>query len=341
MYITFNHMQKRVKFVFSTQYNIYIYMFTACTQKPTYMYMYTCCIHSQEVNVGRAVSNRFGLVGFGGDCADGVGLGRVVGGVDGQQFSFASNFTELSDGLTTSGRKEDGYSAIYTALQSYQLRVGSAKQFILITDEDRDVVDNSLTQESIKSALLDESIMLNVVVNEMFSGGGDLRALGIDSRGGGYIYDPSSPSMFRIMEGEGDAVKDSGHGNTHDDYTQLALETGGGAWDLSILRIGRQWLHFLSVVYTVKYACIYVLPPLYVGGSVTASFTAAFVHAKVDEIVFQLSSCLNCTCTSTGPQCVPLAPSLCDDDDGGQQCIYISRCSHMCMHFLVYCLMLL
>ena len=194
---------------------------------------------TQEVNVGRAVPNRFGLVGFGGDCSDGLGLGRVVGGVDGESFSFASNFTELSDGLTTSGRKEDGYSAIYTALQSYQFRSGTAKQFILISDEDRDTVDTELTRESIKAALQDNDVILNVAVNEMYSDGGSLRALGINSQGGGYVYDPSSPTAFRLVGGEGEAVIDSGHGETHQDYTLLALDTGGGAWDLNILRLGQ------------------------------------------------------------------------------------------------------
>ena len=101
--------------------------------------------HSQEVNVGHSVPNKFGLVGFGGDCSDGLGLGRVLSGVGGWQFSFASNFTELSEGLTTGGRREDGYSGIYTALQSYQFRDNIAKQFILITDEDRDQVDANIT----------------------------------------------------------------------------------------------------------------------------------------------------------------------------------------------------
>ena len=188
--------------------------------------------------MGRAAPNRFGLVGFGGDCSDGLGLGRVVGGVGGQTFSFASNFTELSEGLTTSGRMEDGYSAIYTALTSYELRANTAKQYILITDEDRDPVDSNITRELIREALTEVPIMLNVAVNEMYSDG-SLRALGIDSRGRGYVYDPSSPSLYRQVEGEARAVPDSGHGGTNQDYTQLALETGGGAWDLNILRLGK------------------------------------------------------------------------------------------------------
>ena len=39
-----------------------------------------------------------------------------------------------------------------------------------------------------------------------------------------------------------------------------------------------------------------------------ASFTNAFVRAKVEEIISQLERCLNCTCTPSGPLCVPLPP---------------------------------
>ena len=205
-----------------------------------YYFVLLCMLYCilQEVNVGRVESNRFGLVGFGGDCSDGLGLGRVLSAGGGAQFSFATNFTELSEGLTTSGRREDGYSAIHTALVSYPLRPGAAKQFVLISDEDRDVVDANLTKESIAAALLAGPVMLNVAVNEEFSAGGLLRALGIDANGRGYVYDPSSPEMYRVVEEEGEAVRDSGHGDTHRDYTQLALDTRGGAWDLNILRDG-------------------------------------------------------------------------------------------------------
>ena len=200
--------------------------------------------------MGRVESNKFGLVGFGGDCSDGLGLGRVLSTVGGEQFSFATNFTELSEGLTTSGRREDGYSAIYTALTSYPLRPGAAKQFILISDEDRDVVDGNLTRDSIAASLSAGSIVLNVAVNEEFSAGGTsalLRALGISANGRGYVYDPSSPDMYRVEEGKGEAVRDSGHRNTHRDYTQLALDTGGGAWDLNILRYSEMLLSPLTL----------------------------------------------------------------------------------------------
>ena len=122
--------------------------------------------------MGVVEPNRFGLVGFGGDCSDGLGLGRVLSTTSGAQFSFSTNFTELSEGLTTSGRREDGYSAIRTALESYPPRPGAARQLILISDEDRDTVDTSLTKETVLASLLAGSVVLNAAVSESFSAGG-------------------------------------------------------------------------------------------------------------------------------------------------------------------------
>ena len=229
--------------------------------------------------MGRGVdSNRFGLVGFGGDCSDGLGLGRVLATPTGAQFSFSANFTQLSEGLTTSGRREDGYSAIHTALQSYPLRPRAARLFVLVSDEDRDAVDGNLTRDSIAAALSDSSVVLNVAVNEEFSAGGMLRALGIDANGRGYVFDPSSPEMYRVVEGEGGAVRDSGHGNTHQDYTQLALDTEGGAWDLNILRLGKSSTYVCQALVS----CTYVAAEnVFLSPLVVCCITPSFPHSPL------------------------------------------------------------
>ena len=57
-----------------------------------------------------------------------------------------------------------------------------------------------------------------------------------------------------------------------------------------------------------------------VGNSVADSFIAAFVHVKVEEIISQLSSCFNCTCTPSGPSCTP--SSLCEGEPGALLLLY-------------------
>lgn len=189
-----------------------------------------------SVNIGRDPENRFGLVGFGDDCIENFAAGRVVMNSAQEVFGASGGFDEFTMMLNASGQVEDGYSGISVALNGYPFR-DVAKQFIIVTDEDRDVLNPSLTRESIRQALEDAGVVLNAAVSEEYSGG-ILRALGIDSTGAAYVFDPSAGDLFRIVDDVGKAVNESGHGSTNVDYTQLALELGGASWDLSLLRRG-------------------------------------------------------------------------------------------------------
>ncbi len=190
------------------------------------------------VNIGVKPRNLFGVVGFGADClSENFTFGRVIANSANDVFSFSTLIDEYTAALGTSGRLEDGYSGIKTAVEGYSFR-NTAKQFILITDEDRDPVDRNLTRVAVQQMLEEAEVVLNVAVSEEFEGD-DLRALGIDGAGSAYVYDPSASSLFRVVKGAGTSVLDSGHGDTNVDYTQLALELGGAAWDLSRLREGQ------------------------------------------------------------------------------------------------------
>ena len=191
----------------------------------------------REVNIGVELLNQFGLVGFGDDCnSQNSSLGRVLTTAGNEDFTTSANVSQFTCDLTTSGRREDGYSAIRVALDSYEFRQ-AARQFILISDEDRDVLDDSLTRDDIETMLESSGIILNAAISEEFSGDA-FRALGIDRNMNAYIYDPSAPSLFRVVSQSGAPVPDSAYGSTNTDYTQLALGLGGAAWDLSSLRQG-------------------------------------------------------------------------------------------------------
>ena len=75
------------------------------------------------------------------------------------------------------------------------------------------------------------------MISEEFTGG-EARAFGIDAEGTAYVYDPSSDVLFRNVDNLGVPVKDSAHGSTNMDYTQLALQVNGGSWDISLLSQG-------------------------------------------------------------------------------------------------------
>lgn len=198
-----------------------------------------------------AFSARYGLVGFGGRDGHLPGHQHDVGG-SGSQFGTASEFGAAAGLLNTSGSREDGYSGIDTAL-GYNLRGNAVTNLILVTDEDRDVVNSSLNYDNMLSSLLGIDALLNAVLNVNIQCGDGTAALGLDASGTGYKADGSGG--FTNCSG---ASAVGGSGDTVSDYVDLALATGGAAWDLNQLRAG---------------------------GSTATSFTNAFVSIKVQETV--------------------------------------------------------
>lgn len=159
------------------------------------------------------------------------------------------------ENLVTSGGFEDGWRAIDFALNAFAYSSNAAINFILVTDEDRDVTFGStLTFNSVLASLTSRNILLNAIVDNRFSNG-STRALGIDDQGDAYLADGSGG--FTTSTG---GVAGSGSGTTKADYVDLALGSGGAAWDIGLLRSG---------------------------GNDTSSFASAFIDIKVQEITTQ------------------------------------------------------
>lgn len=192
--------------------------------------------------------NRFGLVGFGGSNGHLQGHSHLVAG---GQFGTSAEFGTAATTLLINGATEDGYSGITTAL-SYTFRPDAARNFILVTDEDRDNVGGGETYTSMLSSLLGTKTLLNAVINASFRCGDNGAALGISSGGIGYLADGAGG--FTTCT---NATAVSGSGTTLVDYVNLALASGGAAWDLNQLRLG---------------------------GLTADSFSKAFVDIKVAEI---------------------------------------------------------
>lgn len=195
-------------------------------------------------------ANNYGLVGFGGGGSG--NLGRTLT-ANGNQLFGASDFATAASQLVTSGFFEDGYSAIDYTFNNYNFRSGAVKNFILVTDEDRDNGNNALTSQNILNRLQNSGTLLNAVINARFRDTNSTTALGIDSKGTAYLADGSGGFT---KSGGGTAT--SGSGSTIPDYVNVALDTGGAAWDLNQLRQG---------------------------GDLAQSFTNGFIDIKVQEVV--------------------------------------------------------
>lgn len=196
-------------------------------------------------------SRNYGLIGFG---SSGARIyGGYVGGVT--SLTTAAAVKAATSSLETSGGTEDGYQALDFALNNYNL-TSQARNFILISDEDRDNMKASLTASSMASALSANNAILNAVVDNSLYDGANNAAIGVTSKGEAYIADGSGG--FQKAAG---GVIGHGMGTTTQDYANLATASGGAVWDLKLLRAG---------------------------GLTATSFTNAFIDGKVREIEGQI-----------------------------------------------------
>lgn len=200
--------------------------------------------------LGRGVTANFALIGYGNGLGGGQNSGRTLAGL-----GSLADVQAATSNLVLSGGTEDGYAGINYALNNLTFTSGAVRNFILITDEDRDNTNSALTYESILNAL--GSALLNVVVNNPFTctGGTTANTIGVSANGTGYLANGSG-GFTACANG----LRGNGAGATETQYVDLAFATGGAGWNLNLLRAG---------------------------GATADSFTAAFVDIKTQEIVNQ------------------------------------------------------
>ena len=201
---------------------------------------------------------RFGLTGFPSETpARGFDVGET-----GQLFGTSLEFEQAALDLTLwGGWTEDGYCALQFVFDVYPFTSGPRKNVILITDEDRDVLQSfpecePLDFDIVRSNLETAGIVLNAIVDCSFTTAGGDSALGValDESGEEVAYVEDGVGGFVTVPGPVDKL---GFGSTVADYVDLALKLGGAAWDLNKLREG---------AFSAE------------------SFTNAFIDVKVKEI---------------------------------------------------------
>ena len=227
----------------------------------------------QLAGVGTNTSkpNLYALVGFARDDDS------ARGGVVIQDLGSTQQFASALKQLTLTGIFEDGYSGMDVALREISTRPGTAKQMILVTDEHRGVLNYRLSKADIIKQLQMDGFKLNVVVNQGFeSDVGTSTVMGMDSSGMGYVFNSSVPNLYSPVGGARASVVKSFQ-STNEDYVEPALQLGGGAWDLNLLRLDKK---------------------------MTTAFTNAFVHVKVEETLSTFRRCFHCTCGQPKSQCI-------------------------------------
>ena len=160
-----------------------------------------------------------------------------------------SSFADLVSMLPVSfyGGREDGYEAINHALKNVPVRRKLRYYFpyeyhvelILISDEDRDVEDQSVTKSAIQHMLQLHDARLHVIVDNTFNID-TVRALGISLTGSdqrGYVAVRGNTQPQCAVVGLSAAVGlGKGYAKTREHYTDLALDVFGSAWDTKHLK---------------------------------------------------------------------------------------------------------
>lgn len=177
---------------------------------------------SSGVGVG-ATKNRYGAVGFVKDVFPQL--------VDDQQMGNAYDLVSHLNLETDREITEDGWNAIDYVIDNYPFQSTSSKTILLVTDEERDDTNEEITFTSLRDKLLENEIVLNVVVNAGFECGDGREALGMNSRGFGFVADGHGGYTIcenvRVVEPRF---------TTETDYINLAKATKGTAWNVQILR---------------------------------------------------------------------------------------------------------
>ena len=190
----------------------------------------------------------------------------------------ARSFPSAARGLFADdlGKTEDGYLAIKYALDEIPLRRGQNVMYyvIFISDEDRDILPGgeNITRQVIKRMIRKihgKGAELNVIVDQQFACD-HIRALGVDFSGTAYVEQANTGGEFSTCN-RGRLT--TFYAGTRRDFTTLALELGGAAWDINMMRRG---------------------------GTAAVAFTRAFTKVNAIEVLTQIDRCRVCTCEDYG-----------------------------------------
>lgn len=195
--------------------------------------------------IGVSQANRYGLIGFGSNIS-GHGTGqraykRVVGSGD---WGTAAQLEASAAGLIASGGSEDGYDAIDLVFRSpggYSFRAGAVVVVVLITDEDRTVLNSAATLDGVSNLLLGN--VFAAVLNLNIKTNSNVAALGSNGTSVGssnaYVQNASPPPYYTTAP-LGSITAGAGANNSAvvAEYVSIATNVNGTVWDLNKLRSG-------------------------------------------------------------------------------------------------------
>ena len=183
-----------------------------------------------SAGIGTSGGNRFGLVGYG----DFNQVPRAIPvGSNGSLFGTSVEYAVAANTLQSSGAIEDGYQAIDFALDSYSYRANAVKYVLLVTNEDRDIVDTTQSYADLVTRMTTADIKMQGIVAADFEDAVGNRALAVDAASLAYAADgaggfTTSPGG-RVLPGFDTTVTD---------YVDMIWDLGGLAGDIFQIQFG-------------------------------------------------------------------------------------------------------
>ena len=258
--------------------------------------------------------NNFGVLGFGtgeeASRAEQIGRPIDLGGIT-QDRTFVPLWGSTSEVIRVinegifagEGRREDGFAALYRALQRYTFVGVGCRKMLLITDEDRDNETPSpdppydrvptLFNLNMQQILNQFSITLSAVISIQFQAQNDQQpninyntTLGLLPNNSVIYYDENSQRNYSVAS-DGYVRRDSAAGNTEQTYFQQVRASGGIAWSLQASRTYRD-------AFTSAFLQFEIIPHVPQNNSTQASGGC------------MLDSCNACPCVDGERYCQPI-----------------------------------
>ncbi|KAI6655183.1 hypothetical protein LOD99_2472 [Oopsacas minuta] len=243
---------------------------------------------SEEIDIALTASgfvsadtctNYYGVLRFGADRSLGVDhIGRILdlGGITykGQFLNYWGTSEELTNLVNASqflaaGRLEDGYAAIYRALQQYKYIYPACRKVVLITDEDRDnltptpdptstriptLLNQNMAQTlNTFSIVLSAIVHLNITVNPSYGIDKDRILAILPNDVILYLIDDDTLDTMSIPDGIQLTIPDASDQtqNTRDTYYEMVRATGGILWSLPVSRAFRTTFTKAFLIYEI------------------------------------------------------------------------------------------
>ena len=157
---------------------------------------------------------------------------------DATQLADAIDLLSLEDAQT-----EDGYLGLDTALNNLNFRANATTHFVIVTDEDRDIVNGSLTSTGMLADLQAAGVTLHSVVTVWPTANDPLGVSGPDPTDTAYYADgvggfTTAARGALVFDGADSDITFALGANIDQYYRDVAYDTGGSVWDLNQLRAG-------------------------------------------------------------------------------------------------------